>query len=142
MVLFAVRYSRSGKTRDALLAGLFFVLAFAACGYPGLFALVVLPPAFLVLLWGRWRLLPRVVMATVLAGLALLPLYLMHGRALGPEEYARGAEETIQYSARLLDGTGRWGGNMDRNVLPAPYVDISDTGILECQPCCLCVENY
>ncbi|MGD8897542.1 MAG: hypothetical protein PVJ73_16030 [Acidobacteriota bacterium] len=101
VVLFAVRFSRGGKTRDALLAGLFFVLAFAACGYHGLFALVVLPPAFLVLLWGRWRSLPKAVLASILAGLGLLPLYVMHSRALAPEEYARGAEETIHYSAPL-----------------------------------------
>ena len=101
IVLFAVRFSRGGKTRDALLAGLFFVLAFAACGYHGLFALVVLPPAFLVLLWGRWRSLPKAALATALAGLALLPLYLMHTRALEPEQYSRGTEETIHYSASL-----------------------------------------
>ncbi len=101
VVLFAVRFSRSGKTRDALLAGLFFVLAFAACGYHGLIALAVLPMPFLVLLWGRWRLLPRAALATVLAGLALVPLYLMHARALEPEQFTRRVDETIFYSAPL-----------------------------------------
>lgn len=99
VVLFAVRFSRSGKTRDALLAGLFFVLAFAACGYHGVLALAVLPPAFLVLLWGKWRLLPKAFLATALAGLTLLPLYIMHKRGLEPERYSRGTEETILYSA-------------------------------------------
>jgi hypothetical protein len=37
----------------------------------------------------------------VLAGLALLPLYRMHQKALEPERYARGTSETIQYSAPL-----------------------------------------
>ena len=37
----------------------------------------------------------------MLAGVLLLPLYLMHKRALEPEEYARSAEETIHYSAPL-----------------------------------------
>ena len=101
VVLFAVRFSRSGKARDALLSALFFVLTFAACGYHGVFALAVLPPAFLVLLWGRWRLLPKAALATALAGLALLPLYLMHKRGLEPQHYTRGTEETIQYSAPL-----------------------------------------
>jgi len=101
VVLFAVRFSRSGKTRDALLAGLFFVLAFAACGYHGVIALAVLPPAFLVLLWGRWRLLPKAALATALAGLTLLPLYLMHSRALDAEQYTRRVDETIHYSASL-----------------------------------------
>lgn len=99
VVLFAVRYARSGKTRDALLCGLFFVLAFAACGYHGVLGLAILPPAFLVLLWGRWRLFPKVLLATALAGLALLPLYLMHKRGLDQEHYTRNTEETIQYSA-------------------------------------------
>jgi hypothetical protein len=101
VVLFAVRFSRSGKTRDALVAGLFYVLAFAACGYHGLIALAVLPPAFLVLLWRRWRILPKAALATALAGLALLPLYLMHTRALEPEHYTRRVDETIFYSAPL-----------------------------------------
>ena len=35
----------------------------------------------------------------MLAALALAPVYAMHRRALAPERYARGTEETIQYSA-------------------------------------------
>jgi hypothetical protein len=101
VILFAVRFARSGRTRHALLAGLVFALSFAACGYHGLIALAALPPAFLVLVWGRWRLLPGAALATTLASLALLPLYLMHRAALGPEGYARGTGETILYSASL-----------------------------------------
>jgi hypothetical protein len=101
VLLFAVRFSRSGKTKDALLAALFFVLSFAACGYHGVLALAVLPPAILALLWGRWGRLPKAVLATALAGLLLLPLYLMHKRGLEPEHYTRGTEETVQYSAPL-----------------------------------------
>ncbi len=101
VVLFARRFVRSGRPTHALLAGLFFVLTFLACGYHGLIALAVLPPALLVLLWGRWRLLPAALLAGALAGLALLPLYFMHRAALGPERFARGAEETTFYSAAL-----------------------------------------
>jgi hypothetical protein len=39
--------------------------------------------------------------ATALAGLSLLPLYLMHQAALAPERYARGAGETAFYSAAV-----------------------------------------
>ena len=101
VLLFALRFVRTARAAHALLAGLFFVLTFLACGYHGLIALAVLPPALLVLLWGRWRLLPAAALATVLAGLALLPLYLMHRAALGPERFARGSDETVFYSAAL-----------------------------------------
>ncbi|HEY6548045.1 MAG TPA: hypothetical protein VI589_09060 [Vicinamibacteria bacterium] len=101
VVLFAVRFSRTGRTTHALLSALFFVLSFLACGYHGVIALAVLPPAFLVLLWGRKRLLVQATAAAALAGIALLPLYLMHRAALQPERYERGADETILYSAAL-----------------------------------------
>jgi hypothetical protein len=101
VLLFTIRFARSGKTKDALLAALFFVLSFAACGYHGVIAVAVLPPALLVLFWGRWRLVPKGALAVALAGLALLPLYLLHERALAPQHYARGEAETILYSAPL-----------------------------------------
>jgi hypothetical protein len=101
VVLFAVRFARTGRAVHALLSALFFVLAFHACGYHGVIALAVLPPAFLVLLWGRWRLLATAFLAAVLAGVALVPLYLMHKRALDPERYERGSGETTFYSAAL-----------------------------------------
>ena len=101
VVLFAVRFSRTGRMAHALASALFFVLSFHACGYHGVIALAVLPPAFLVLLLGRWRLLVRATVAAALAGLVLLPLYLMHRAALQPERYERGADETILYSAAL-----------------------------------------
>ena len=53
VVLFAVRFSRTERTAHALWSALFFVLSFHACGYHGVIALAVLPPAFLVLLVGR-----------------------------------------------------------------------------------------
>lgn len=101
VLLFTIRFARSSRTRDALLAALFFVLAFLACGYHGVIAGAVLPPFLLVLFWGRWDRLKAGALAVVLAGLALLPVYWMHRKALSPERYARGTEETILYSAPL-----------------------------------------
>jgi hypothetical protein len=99
VLLFGFRFARTGRAGHALLAAAFFVLSFLACGYHGVIALAALTPTFLVLLWGRWRLFPAAIAAGVLAGLALLPLYLMHRAALSPERYTRGAEETAFYSA-------------------------------------------
>ena len=101
VVLFAVRFARTGRLVHALWSAFFFVLSFLACGYHGVIALAVLPPAFLVLLYGRGRLLGKAILAAALAGAALVPLYLMHRAALRPERYARGADETIHYSAAL-----------------------------------------
>jgi hypothetical protein len=98
-LLFAIRFARANRLRDALAAALFGVLAFLACGYHGIFAGAVLPPVLLVLFWGRWDRLARGALAAVLAGLVLWPVYAMHKRALDPERYARGTEETIQYAA-------------------------------------------
>ena len=99
VLLFAIRFAKRGCARDALLAALVFVLAFLACGYHGVIAAAVLPPALLVLFWGRWGRLKLGALAALLAGLALLPVYRMHQQALEPERYARGTEETVQYSA-------------------------------------------
>jgi len=57
--LFLHRFARTGAAKDAALAAVFFALEALACGYHGVIALAVLPPAALVLLWKRWRLLPR-----------------------------------------------------------------------------------
>jgi hypothetical protein len=101
VLLFTVRFARRGRTKDALLAALFLVLAFLACGYHGVIAAAVLPPALLVLFWGRWGRLKAGALAAALAGLALLPVYHLHERALGPERYTRGTEETVLYSASV-----------------------------------------
>jgi hypothetical protein len=61
----------------------------------------VLPPFLAVLFWGRWDRLKAGLLAAALAGLALLPVYRMHQKALAPEHYARGTEETILYSAAV-----------------------------------------
>jgi hypothetical protein len=101
VLLFTIRFARRGRTRDALLAASAFVLAFLACGYHGVIAAAVLPPFLLVLFWGRGSRVKAGAIAVVLAGLALLPVYRMHRRALAPERYARGTEETILYSAAV-----------------------------------------
>ena len=101
VLLFTIRFAKRGRPADALVAALAFVLAFLACGYHGVIAAAVLPPFLAVLLWGRWHRLKWGAIAAVLAGLALLPLYRMHQKALEPERYARGTSETIQYSAPL-----------------------------------------
>lgn len=98
-LLFTVRFARANRARDALLASVFFVLAFLACGYHGVIAGAVLPPALAVLFWGRWNRLKAGLAAAALAVVMLAPVYLMHSRALAPERYVRGTEETIQYSA-------------------------------------------
>jgi len=101
LLLFIHRFARTGLWGDALLAALFFVLETLACGYHGLIALAVVPPLALVLLWGRWRHLPRAVVSAAAAGLLLLPLFALHRTALEPERYARGEEETVFFSASL-----------------------------------------
>ena len=57
-MLFAFRFFRDGRARDALRAAASFVLAALACGYHGVIALIVLPIALLPLAAGRWRRLP------------------------------------------------------------------------------------
>jgi hypothetical protein len=101
VLLFTIRFAKRGRPADALVAALAFVLAFLACGYHGVIAAAALPPFLAVLFWGRWRRLEWGAVAAVLAGLALLPIYRMHQKALEPERYARGTSETIQYSAPL-----------------------------------------
>jgi hypothetical protein len=109
-LLFMHRFFRTGLVRDSLLAGLFFVLSAYACGYHGLIGLAVLPPAALVLLWGRWGRIRGAALAAVAAAAALLPLYLLHRAALRPLGYVRGAGETQFYSAALESflATGPW----------------------------------
>jgi hypothetical protein len=99
--LFLHRFARTGAAKDALLAAVFFALEALACGYHGVIGLAVLPPAALVLLWKRWRLLPAAVAAAALAATLLLPLYALHRAALDPERYERDDRETILYSAAV-----------------------------------------
>jgi len=101
VLLFVHRFARSRRVRDALLAALFFVLAGWACGYHGMLGLVLLPPAVLVLLWGRFRELTKALPAVLVAGLGLYPLYVLHREAFVPHGFVRGRAETVFYSASL-----------------------------------------
>ena len=101
VLLFLLRFARTSRRRDAMLASLFFVLAGWACGYHGMLGLVLLPPAALVLLWDRLRELPRALPAVALAGLGLYPLYVLHQAAFVPHGFVRGRAETVFYSASL-----------------------------------------
>jgi hypothetical protein len=101
VVLFAVRFFRDGRARDALLAAVMFALEAYACGYHGVIGLLVLPFAFLPLLWSRWARLPWAFAAAAVAAAALLPLYLLHRAALEPLGYVRGSAETIVFSAAV-----------------------------------------
>ena len=101
VLLFMHRYFAAGRWTDTLLSGLFFALATYACGYHGLIGLAVLPPAALVLLGGRWQRLPGAIVAAAAAAVMLLPLYVLHKRALDPLGYERGTGETVVYSAAV-----------------------------------------
>jgi hypothetical protein len=101
VVLFTYRYTRTGRLRHAMLAGLFYVLSTLACGYHGLIGAAVLPLAALPLVWGQWRLVVRAIPAMAVVVLALLPLYALHQAGLEPLRYVRGSEETTLYSASL-----------------------------------------
>ena len=101
VVLFTYRYTRTERLRDAMLAGLFYVLQTLACGYHGLIGAAVLPLAALPLAWGRWRLVVRAIPAMAAVVVALLPLYALHQAGLEPLRYGRSAEETVLYSASL-----------------------------------------
>ncbi len=123
VVLFAVRFFRTGRGRDAIAAGLMFALEGYACGYHGVIGLLVLPIAFLPLVWGRWDRLPRAAMGAAVAGIALLPLYRLHQAALAPLGYARGTLETIEFSAALESflATSSW--NHVWGEVTAPFRD-------------------
>jgi len=123
VVLFAVRFFRSGRWRDALLAGLMFAMEAYACGYHGVIGLLVLPIAFLPLLWGRWQRLPAAAGGAAVAAVALLPLYRLHQAALAPLGYVRGPLETIEFSAALESflATSSW--NHVWGEVTAPFRD-------------------
>ena len=123
VVLYAVRFFRGGRARDAMAAGALFALESYACGYHGLIGLLVLPLAFLPLLWGRWDRLPLGVAAAALAGVLLVPLYALHHAALSPLGYVRGPEETIAFSAAIESflATSSW--NHAWGAVTAPFRD-------------------
>ena len=121
VLLFMHRYFAAGRLKDALLSGLFFALATYACGYHGLIGLAVLPPAALVLLWGRWRLLPGAAAGAAVAAMLLVPLYAMHKRALDPLGYERGTGETVVYSAAVESFLATTSWNRVYGEVTAPF---------------------
>jgi hypothetical protein len=121
VVLFAFRFFRQGRARDALLAAAAFVLATLACGYHGLIGLLVLPLAALPVAWGRWDRMPMAALAAGIAALALMPLYLLHRAALEPLAYVRGMEETVSFSAPLEAFLATSGHNRVWGVATAPF---------------------
>lgn len=100
-LLFALRFFRDGRRRDALFAAVAFALAAYACGYHAVIAAAVLPVAFLPAVWGRWNRLPAAALAAALAAVLLLPLYRLHQAALDPLGYSRSEQETVVFSAAL-----------------------------------------
>jgi hypothetical protein len=123
VVLFAVRFFRTGRWRDAIASGLMFALEAYACGYHGVIGLLVLPIACLPLVWGRWKRLPAAAAGAALAAAALLPLYRLHQAALAPLGYVRGPLETVEFSAALESflATSSW--NHVWGEVTAPFRD-------------------
>lgn len=121
VVLFAFRFFRDGRARDAAFAACSFVLAGLACGYHAVIGLLVLPLALLPVAWGRWNRMPAAVLAAALAGLGLLPLYLLHRAALDPIGYVRGADETARFSAPLEAFAAASARNLVWGELTAPF---------------------
>lgn len=121
VVLALVRFARSARIADGLLAGGLFALQGYACGYHAVIGLVVLPLAALPLVWGRWNRLPRAVPGILLGAALLVPLYLLHRAALQPLGYDRGPEETLEYSAAVESffATGSW--NLVWGEVTAPF---------------------
>jgi hypothetical protein len=101
VALFTIRFARGGRATDALLAGLSFALAAWACGYHGIFGLLVLPLFALPLLWGRWSWLPRAIPAVLVAGALLLPLRSLHAVAFEAEGFSRPLDHAVFHSASI-----------------------------------------
>jgi hypothetical protein len=101
VLMYLFRFGRDGRRRDALWAGVFYALAFYACGYHGVIGLVVLPLAALPIVWKRWHLLVRALPAIALAGVLLLPLQRLHHAALTAHGHERSEAETTLHSASL-----------------------------------------
>jgi hypothetical protein len=121
VLLFTFRFFRTSLLRDALLAALFFALEAYACGYHGIIGLTILPLAVLPLLWGRWQRLPAALLAALLAGIALLPLYWLQRAALDQLGFARGREETVFYAASLETFLAASSWNHVYGELTAPF---------------------
>lgn len=101
VLLGLVRLARTERLRDGVWAGCAAALAFSACGYHGLLGVLVWPPVALCLLWGRWRAWRAALLAALVAGVLVAPLYLLHRAAFAPHAFTRSQTETTHYSAGL-----------------------------------------
>jgi hypothetical protein len=101
VLLFLFRFADQGRLRDGVLSGAFFALAAWACGYHGLFGLVLLPLAALPLVWGRPRLLLLGLPGLAAAGALLLPLQRLHGRAFAEHGFSRPLDHAVAHAASL-----------------------------------------
>ncbi len=120
-LLFAVRFARTARVRDGVLAGLFYVLSAYACGYHGLIGLLVLPLALVPLFWGRWQLLLRGVPGAVLLVLGLLPLHALHEAAFTSEGFVRPESHAVFHSAELESFLAAQSSNWLYGELTTPF---------------------
>lgn len=96
-LLFLLRWTRSGRWKDAVLAGSFFGISAWTCGYHALLAVAILPLPIAV-----WIRRPQI-LATAPIGIAfalslLLPLRALHNAALSQIDYERGSAEAAYFS--------------------------------------------
>jgi len=126
VLLFLVRFAKSGAFRHSLAAGLSFVLAAYACGYHGLIGFLVLPVAALPLVWGRWRRLIPAGVAAGCVGICLLPLYFMHREAMDPHGFVRADAEAVFYSASVESFLATTSWNRVYGELTTPFRTFSN----------------
>lgn len=110
--LFARRFCLRPSALDAIRTGLFFALAFLACGYHGLFFAVLLPLSLIPFLApSRLReIMTKGLLAVGAAAAFLYPLYRLSAEALGPLSFERSTADTLKYAASVetFFAANRW----------------------------------